>query len=243
MHFDVPGDPKVHRLAFHEKIRSTDFWKDFGERSSLYACLFLGPEALVSMASAEYIFASHDRIQMVEEEKIEGWTLEHSFFAQMGGFTVNGETVYSGCGILEQGVKLDKRTCEKLGYEINDKSKADLLAKLLAITQISRFLLETISRVVHSYPISPLEYFTCAQVICTLIAYYFWFYKPRNVFEPIELEGRVNISLQATKTKFSDLSYLGKRFSQVWQENRISESCREVLDGDCSRYRSSCSRS
>lgn len=213
MHFNVPEEPRVHRLEFGKKIQSVDYWKDLAERVSLYAAIFLVPEVIVSLASTEYAFALHDRDVMQTTRSIEGWTLKHSFFAQMGGFTIGGETVHSGTEILSWGVELNKGFCENLGYEINDKSKADLLAKLLAITQISRFLLETISRAVHSYPISPLEYFTCAQVICALMTYYLWFHKPRNVLEPIQLMTARDVSLQnVEKKRFSDLSRRGKHF-------------------------------
>lgn len=238
MHFNLPEEPKTHRLAFGEKLRSTDYWKDLFGRISLYWAIFVVPEVLVSLASTEYVFASHDK-EIMGKKSTEGWTLKHSFFAQMGGFTVNGETIYSGSEVLDRGVELDKEFCEKLGYEINDKSKSDLLAKLLAITQISRFLLETISRAVHSYPISPLECFTCAQVICTLMTYFFWFHKPRNILEPIQLSGRENVlSMQITGNRSSDVGPRSECCYQAQVNRRMSSNLsRDLYDGSRPNHR------
>lgn len=96
--------------------------------------------------------------------------------------------VDSGRRLLGRGAVLNDKICEQLGHEISDKSKADVLTKLISIVQITRFLLETIARAANALPISPLEYFTCAQVFCALLMYIFWFDKPHGVQEKIRLE-------------------------------------------------------
>lgn len=117
------------------------------------------------------------------------WTLQHSFFALMGGFTLeDGDCVGSGLELYERGAILTESACEKYTCEINDKAKADVLTKAIAILQITRLLLEEIDRACNGLPISPLEYFTCAQVFAALFMYAYWLEKPHGVRERIKVE-------------------------------------------------------
>ena len=110
-------------------------------------------------------------------------------FARMKGFTLeDGDSVKSGRELLNRGATLTENRCKQLEFEIADKSKADVLSKTIAVVQITRFLLETIARAANALPISPLEYFTCAQVFCALFTYIYWFDKPHGVQEKIRLE-------------------------------------------------------
>lgn len=136
------------------------------------------------IACSDYLGAMTDFLCM---EEYEGWSLTHSFFARMKGLYVDGERAENGDDLVAMGIILDRETCEQLGRDIADKSKADFLTKSIAVIQITRFLLEMISRAAVSLPLSPLEYFTCAQVVCALLTYIFWFDKPHNVQEPLRL--------------------------------------------------------
>lgn len=144
------------------------------------------PEAVVATACAQYYEALEDckRVQTICPD----WRLRHSIFAQMGGFTFtrNGrDKIKSGWQLLTEGAILSNYICQRYYYEINDKSKANTLAKLIAIAQITRFLMELIARSISGLPISPLEYFTCTQVVAALFMYIYWFDKPRGVKEKI----------------------------------------------------------
>lgn len=154
------------------------------------------PEAVVAWACMDYYEVAKDYDVM--NKKFERWTLKHSYFARMGGFVISAEStddkkkenepMRSGRQLLEQGAKLSEDICERLELEIIDKSKADFLTKALAITQITRFLFETIARGVGSLAVSPLEYFTSAHVLSALLMYIFWFHKPHGVMEKITLQ-------------------------------------------------------
>lgn len=118
-----------------------------------------------------------------------GWKFKHSTFARMKGFSLDiDDNINSGYQLLLQGAILDVDSCDRLGWEISDKSKADVLTKSIAIIQITRFLLEISARTASSLPISPLEYFTCAHVFYALTMYIYWFDKPCGVQEKIRLE-------------------------------------------------------
>ena len=118
-----------------------------------------------------------------------GWTLQLSYFALMKGFSVvERDRVESGLELYKRGAIFDEKACDRYSLEIEDKTSANVLAKVIAITQITRFLLEEIDRAANGLPISPLEYFTCAQVFAALFMYVYWFDKPHGVRVKILVE-------------------------------------------------------
>lgn len=64
---------------------------------------------------------------------------------------------------------------------INDKSKANLLAKGLVLLQITWTVLQCVSRKVVGLPLSILEVHTLVHAGCALIMYALWFNKPFDV--------------------------------------------------------------
>lgn len=107
----------------------------------------------------------------------------------MKGFTTEGgDRIKSGLELYEGGAILDDRACDRYYFEIDDKTKANVLTKVIAITQITRFLLGEIDRACNGLPISPLEYVTCAQVLVALFTYVYWFDKPYGVLGKIRVQ-------------------------------------------------------
>lgn len=185
-HLKLPSNVS-HRLSFWKKFVNREFWDESGSKAGQWITALLMPELAVFWASKDYYDALKDYNFM--KDKCDGWELKHSFFASMGGFVLDSHgEMLSGKMLYEANACLDKAVCRKLKYEISDKSKADVLSKSVAIVQITRFLLETLARAANALPISPLEYFTCAQVFCALLMYIFWFDKPHGVQEKIRLE-------------------------------------------------------
>lgn len=193
MHFNISARA-THRLSFKEKLRSKDFWMETLRKVAYWLMCLLMPELLMMMSCGEYYDALWDCAFM--QSKVPGWKLKHSFFAQMKGFTTakdlaiekKEEIIRSGRELYRCGAALDEDSCKMYYYEICDKSKADVLAKSIAIIQISRFLLEAMARAANGLPISPLEYFTCAQVFCALFTYIYWFDKPIGVQERVRVK-------------------------------------------------------
>lgn len=185
IHFDLPDDTS-DELDFWE-IRSKPILAAMVMKVFYWSLALLAPELFVGNACAEYCDALEDYAFM--EKHCPGWTLKLSVFARMKGFTLeDGDGIESGRELFRRGAKLDVQTCRRLQDDIADKSKADILTKSIAIIQITRFLLEIIARAAYSLPISPLEYFTCAQVFCALLMYIFWIDKPHGVQQKIRLE-------------------------------------------------------
>lgn len=64
---------------------------------------------------------------------------------------------------------------------IRDKSKADGVVKLAALTQLTWFVLQCITRTAYDLPIAALEAMTLAYLFVMLITYLFWWVKPKDI--------------------------------------------------------------
>ncbi|KAK6077275.1 hypothetical protein SCUP234_06687 [Seiridium cupressi] len=109
----------------------------------------------------------------------------------MGGFTVNtsieGQQFIPDATKMTLSVKLIKFVA-RLGdlpdfpvEVIKDKSKADALAKSLAIMQAGWFVLQAITRQASGLMVTPFELSTLAHAVCALVVYYLWWDKPLDV--------------------------------------------------------------
>ena len=126
------------------------------------------------------------------------WSSEQAFFAVMGGFAI--ENYY---GDRETNTKLALRrfvTVEgiiqlvKSGLlptispeDIDERSKADIIAKMFVLSQITWFGLQVIGRLASKIPVTPIEIHTAIYVACTIAIYLMWIKKPYDVRSPILL--------------------------------------------------------
>ncbi|KAG4428083.1 hypothetical protein IFR05_016432 [Cadophora sp. M221] len=124
------------------------------------------------------------------------WTLNHSFWALMGGIAIKPSSrkpfipnsVQST--LTANGVSLLLKTTPHLipdisVDEVKDKSKASSLTKLLACIQASWFCLSTITRFIQHLPVSMLELNAFAHALCTLAVYILWWHKPLDISQPV----------------------------------------------------------
>ena len=72
---------------------------------------------------------------------------------------------------------------------INDKSKADLLAKGLIMCQVTWLVVQCIARASVDLPLTLLEVHTCVHVVCAVMMYTLWWHKPKDVQDPTKLDG------------------------------------------------------
>jgi hypothetical protein len=150
----------------------------------------LAPD-LVTLSSAAQWKSATDSVQHMHDLGHKTWTLEHAFFADSGGFWLESSD-YPAFPITAASI----RYLVKEGYleypsitreEIWDKSKADKFAKGFALIQSGWLVLQTITRASLRLPISPLELFTIAFVVSTVMSYFFWLHKPQHVTVPTYL--------------------------------------------------------
>ncbi|KAL7945347.1 hypothetical protein V8C42DRAFT_322874 [Trichoderma barbatum] len=191
-----------------------------------------GPELVIWAAWRQFISA-RTLIKFIKErssndQTLQQWTMVHGFYAGMGGFvfdtttpdmqgppfipqrrlhvTPRGIQLLAQCGLLP----------DILLEDIKDKSKTDGFAKLICCFQVSWMVVQAAVRVAVGLPLTPLETNTIGHVVCALINYALWWYKPRWVKEPTILRGEWTRAMCA-------FMYMS---SQVSAENKIN---RDVL--------------
>jgi hypothetical protein len=75
--------------------------------------------------------------------------------------------------------------------ELMDRSKGDWISKSITLIQIAWFLSQLVGRAVQKLPVTTLELFTCAIIVCTAATYVAWWKKPLDVQRPVILNCEV----------------------------------------------------
>jgi hypothetical protein len=111
--------------------------------------------------------------------------------------------------------------------EVWDKSKADLFAKAATVVQSAWLVIGSIGRAASGLPISPMETFTLAFIVSTVMSYFFWWRKPQNVETPTIIicehtmasirsdAGLAEHSWERSPTEFLDLEH------KMWKRRTI----------------------
>ena len=176
-------------LTLNVPAPDTTLWA-FTRMKMKWAIIALfGPEWLSGMAGAQWSIARRAKKQF-RDGGIK-WTMQQSFFADMGGvrvkleddeFPVTSKHIYV---LFKLGlIKLDAIT----PAAIEDRSKADGVAKLFTIVQTGWFILQCLARLIQQISITTLELSTIAFVVCTVGTNIMWWAKPKDVFVPIVLK-------------------------------------------------------
>ncbi|KAL9582927.1 MAG: hypothetical protein Q9212_003011 [Teloschistes hypoglaucus] len=117
----------------------------------------------------------------------------YGFFVLMGGLSVDVSHLHDRLQtvvLTSSGVqRLAETGCffDVSDQDIQDKSKADFLAKGLVLLQISWTILQCLSRKAVGLPLSILEVHILVHAGCALIMYILWFDKPLDIDEPIKV--------------------------------------------------------
>ena len=133
------------------------------------------------------------------------WTTYDAFFAVIGGYAVRSDTfwpswhsetlTFTPLGIVELArlgllTKADPET-------VSDKSKADVITKIIVCIQASWFLLQCVARAIQGLSVTLLEVHVLAHVACTFVMYFLWFHKPYDVEHPVLLTDERVVDLAA----------------------------------------------
>ena len=174
--------------------------------------------------------------------------MTHSFFAGMGGFVFDTEDAdYPPYIPGSPRLILTAHGIAKLAEHghlpnipetlIADKSKADFVAKSLAVLQASWFLGQCVFRWKEHLTMTLLELNTLAHTVCALLMYLLWMNKPYDVHEPIRISGEWVRPLCATMWMFSHISTEKHREgrSEITDQPEIER----LLFADVSHLRSS----
>ncbi|CZT07733.1 uncharacterized protein RCO7_11224 [Rhynchosporium graminicola] len=178
-------------------------WRQYNSAKALHAEIqgCLNAQNLTPPREDKRDDRSKRRVRPSGTESIEQsypWTMVHSFYAGMGGFTVESDVSPADGGLSER-LTLSARGIAflaKCGHlpnidedDIKDKSKADGLSKFLVCVQAGWMVVQVIGRLALRLPVTLLEVNILGHVLCALVIYVLWWHKPRLVYEPTKLEG------------------------------------------------------
>ncbi|KUJ21576.1 uncharacterized protein LY89DRAFT_714670 [Mollisia scopiformis] len=127
----------------------------------------------------------------------------YAHYAVMGGFAADVSNMHNTLrrvtfttdGILF--LAKHGRFLETSRINIQDKSKADTLAKGLVCFQVLWIVGQAIERKVAGYPVTLLEVHTIVHVVCVIVMYGLWIRKPLNVQDPTVIDFRDRLDLLA----------------------------------------------
>ncbi|KAM7182635.1 hypothetical protein V8F33_014153 [Rhypophila sp. PSN 637] len=188
-------------------------WRIFWRRLRWSLVSITAPDFLTLVAAAQWDCAQRSVKEMAKlPGAAEKWTLVHAFYANSGGFVleapdyngpdgrfpISAESVHY---LVSRGyMPLPSITKE----EIWDKSKADVFAKGLALLQSAWIFMMAIARTAQGLPLTPIELFTLAFVISTVMSYFFWWRKPQNVGTPTKLWCETTMARVRADAGYSD---------------------------------------
>jgi hypothetical protein len=153
----------------------------------------LGPEFVLGAAAGQYESA-HRGVQGFKKLNHPNWTMRHAFFADMGGiilhprdstpFPVNNKHLI---WLVENDYMKMPMIDER---EIWDRSKADMLIKLINFVQIAWLLLSVAARRIQHLAITTMELGAVSNATCSLAILFVWMQKPTDVATsiPIQIE-------------------------------------------------------
>lgn len=154
----------------------------------------IAPELIIAAACDQLMEARENEKQMKKHDLDDRvpWTLTHSYYANMGGFVVRNpsadKTVYHDPYHLTGEEIFELREGGHIAHfpsiteaEIRDKSKGDMLGKLIALGQIVWSICQIIARLARKLPVSPLEVAVVAFAVCAVFIYVLYWKKPQRV--------------------------------------------------------------
>ncbi|KIM21634.1 hypothetical protein M408DRAFT_29395 [Serendipita vermifera MAFF 305830] len=220
VHPNIHFRPEKKNKHWTEKWLLCPLYEFVTYKLPLFLWALLIPEYILSWAVRQYLQAG------VISKKVPGWTRTHGHFMIMGGFhlfrlppdvsSVPLHPEYSKTSDyvipLGRHMRLEDVPICPLEFEdipvkileivapteaeIKDKSKSDVLTKLIVLVQTMWFVLQCIARGAQHLPLTELEVVTLAYAMLNLFIYLFWWDKPQNVECPIRLYKTVEASAE-----------------------------------------------
>ncbi|EDQ99279.1 uncharacterized protein LACBIDRAFT_316764 [Laccaria bicolor S238N-H82] len=170
-------------LSVHPNMPGPDekCWKTVLRRLELMLWSLICPEMIICWACRQWFAAR----SLCDEYGGLGWTKTHGYFLQMGGFMLMDGDEMVGVltpemfrDLLQDGMIAFPSITEE---EIEDRSKADGLAKGIAVLQTVWFIAQCISRKAQGLITTEVELITLAFAALNGILYFLWWNKPLDV--------------------------------------------------------------
>ncbi|KAI1173811.1 hypothetical protein F4777DRAFT_556378 [Nemania sp. FL0916] len=164
-------------------------WRFYRRKAVWVTITVLLPEAAVGMAWQQLYRAYKLRSELQDlarksHKDLDEYGLTYCFYAIMGGFMATDRNNDNTVTISAEGLVSQARAGRWIVQSnkgIHDKSKADLVAKLLVYIQVSWLVVQCIGRRAKNLPIALLEVHVVAHVISALILFSIWFKRFKNL--------------------------------------------------------------
>ncbi|CZR55400.1 uncharacterized protein PAC_05287 [Phialocephala subalpina] len=173
----------------------------FLQKLKLALICILGPDFLLLLVIGQWESA-RSSCRQFKEAGLDGWSMRHAFYADMGGFVVrtkDGVTWPLDAnqlhylivqGLIKEPVLTAQIILKK--SDIDDRNKQNTLVRAFSAAQILWFLISCIARGVQRLAVTTLELTTIGFITTTICVCMFWFHKPADV------ETRQTIEIEAT---------------------------------------------
>ena len=161
----------------------------FGRRLRWMVMAIIGPEFVLGFAAGQY--ESAYKSSSAFKDLGLDWSMQHAFFADMGGFMLHPEKSkpfpINNKHILWLIRNNYMEFPQVSAKTIWDKSKADHLIKTIICIQICWLMINVVARAIQRIAITTIELATVSIVFCTIATYFCWYHKPADVAVPIEI--------------------------------------------------------
>ena len=157
-------------------------WAVLRRRLVIMGYVLIAPEMVIFWAARQHWAAKY----FAKRHQKRGWTMSHTFFMNMGGFTLHDEQGIP-LRILEPEELENLSASGRIEWpsitkaEIQDRSKGDHLSKGIVLIQTSWFIIQCVVRGAYRLEVTELEVTTLAFAVLTGIMYYLWWHKPIDV--------------------------------------------------------------
>ncbi|KAF8856757.1 hypothetical protein BDZ45DRAFT_593776 [Acephala macrosclerotiorum] len=180
-------------LPLRQRIRRWFTSRQFLWRKCAWVVLGLLTPEMVTLFSPVMIppFLALECYQLKDDLD---WQKIHAYYGTMGGFAFHvgtdaglpfeGRMTITPAGLRFLATYAPELIPRITPAEIEDKSKADGLAKFLVCIQATWFCLQCVTRMAQRLSISLLELNTFAHALCALFTYTRWWKKPLSIREP-----------------------------------------------------------
>ncbi|KAF9008016.1 hypothetical protein BDQ17DRAFT_1237610 [Cyathus striatus] len=177
-----------------------EWWKILWRRLKTMYWALMTPELVLTWAVRQLIGAR--KILNDYEHLHPDWSMKHVHYLQMGGFHLrNGEStvVLYPKQFHEHLEKKEILLPSITEDDIQDRSKADALSKIIVVFQTIWFVVQCIGRHTQGLALAQLEVATLAVISCTFILCIIWWDKPFDVRQPTYLNCTSDSSPQPTQ--------------------------------------------
>ncbi|KAG0650328.1 hypothetical protein D0Z07_3230 [Hyphodiscus hymeniophilus] len=169
----------------------------FRRRIYITALAFLGPEFLFQIALGQLVSARNS-VQQFRKSGVEGWTMTHAFYADMGGFVLHSKEFPPFPIDAKQVHYLwTKRYIEFPSIskeDIRDKNKVDGVLRIFTVSQIVWFVIDMAGRRAQNLAITCGELTTAAFIVCSFGTVLCWRYKPADVTTSVIIETKATMA-------------------------------------------------